>query len=80
MNTSEGGVEGVSPYYIPTSSYIPTSKLPKLEEENAPKLRVAPGPLTHNIHFEITLAQDGSHGYKMIDMSIEEKQISKVNT
>ena len=33
--------------------------------------------LTHNIHFEITLAQGVFLGHKMIDMNLEERQIPK---
>ena len=33
--------------------------------------------LRHNIHFEITLAQGVFLGHKMIDMNLEERQVSK---
>ena len=39
--------------------------------------QVAP-PLTHNMHFEIALAQgESSLDYKTFDMNLEDRQISK---
>ena len=65
------------PYQSLVRCYIATSSL-LIIEKRCLKTQSGTRPLTHNMHFEIILAQGESlWGHKTIDVILEERQVSK---